>query len=525
MAGAKETPRQKMIGMMYLVLTAMLALNVSVEILKSFVIVNDAIEESNANFRQKVNVTYAQFEKAYVNNPDKIEDAWKKAQYIRHISDSVFQIVSDLKIGLIAFCENEPIDTIKSQFAQGLGLDDIVGRQDNYDGPTLYFMGQSETGATGRANDLFNTLNWYRNQLNKELGTDTSKVKVDLGIDGKFYDASGNSRRWEAQYFQHTIIVACLTILNKIQTSILNSENDVVAQLFAGTSDEDFKFDNIKARVLPKSTYVLEGDNYEAEIFVAAYDSKSKVSLNIGGQTYYGDSGFVLIRRPATTIGEQILRGTITVPTNSGAKDFTFETFYTVAAPQATVSAEKMNVFYIGVDNPVDAMGGGLTDATTEVAISNGSISKLSTGRYNVRVNSPGKTTVSVYQIAKDGKKLIGSKEFRVKRVPDPIAKINGQVEGIRNLDKNIFVSAGGLIASLKDFDFDLTVKISSFKLQISRSGEISNSMASNGNRFTDDMMNQIKRCKKGDKVWITEITAQMPDGKRDLGDIVITIL
>ncbi|MDR0618489.1 MAG: gliding motility protein GldM [Bacteroidales bacterium] len=525
MSGAKETPRQKMIGMMYLVLTAMLALNVSVEILKSFIIVNDAIEESNANFEQKVNATYAQFEKAYLNNPDKIGEAWEKARYVRHISDSVSKIVSDLKIGLIAFCENEPIDTINAQFARGLDIESIIGRQDNYDGPTLYFMGQSETGASGRAHDLFNTLNWYRNRLNEQLGNDTSKVRVDLGIDGKFYDAGGNSKRWEAQYFQHTIIVACLTILNKIQTSLLNSEHDVVAQLFAGTSDEGINFDNVEARILPKSTYVLQGSNYEAEIFVAGYDSKSKISVNIDGHTQTGDSGVVSIKRPATTVGEQIIRGTIRIPTNFGSKDYTFESSYTVAAPIATVSAEKMNVFYIGVDNDVSALGGGLTDANTVVKISNGTISKTSAGRYNVRVTTPGKTTVSVYRDSKEGTQLIGSKEFRVKRVPDPVAKINGQKEGIRNLDKNIFVGAGGLIANLKDFDFDLNVRISSFKLQISRSGELTANMNSNGNRFTPDMEAQIRRCKKGDKVFITEITAQMPDGKRDLGDMVISIL
>jgi hypothetical protein len=159
------------------------------------------------------------------------------------------------------------------------------------------------------------------------------------------------------------------------------------------------------------------------------------------------------------------------------------------------------------------------------VGISNGSIQKISAGVYNVRVTSPGKTFVNVYQVGKEGKKLIYSKEFRVKRIPDPIAKINGQDEGIRNIDKNIFANAGGLVAALKDFDFDYRVQISSFKLQIARSGEISASMPSDRNRFTEDMTNQIRRCKKGDKVWITEITVQMPEGKRVLGDMVINIL
>jgi gliding motility-associated protein GldM len=525
MSGAKETPRQKMIGMMYLVLTAMLALNVSVEILKSFIIVNEAMHESNQNFRRKTEASVALFQKAYMNNPDKMQDAWDKANYILSISDSVYHIVHNYKIGLIAFCENMPEDSVSAMLARDIPLTNIIGRQDNYDGPTLYFLGQSQTGATGRANDLYKTLRWYHRELSQVLGSDTSKVNIDFGINGKFKTADGENIRWEAQYFQHTIIVACLTILNKIQGSILNAENDVIMQLYSSTSDDDFKFDQIDARVLPKSTYVLQGANYEAEIFVAAFDSKSKISANIGGQIIYGDSGRVLLRRPTTTPGEYTLEGKIIVPSNFGFKEYTFKSEYTVAEPMATVSAERMNVFYIGVDNPISAMGGGLTDATTEVTISNGSISKLSSGNYNVRVITPGKTTVSVYQTSKEGTKLMGSKEFRVKRVPDPVAKINGQDEGIRNLDKNIFANAGGLVANLKDFDFDLRVQISSFKLQISRSGELTASMPSAGNRFSEDMENQIRRCRRGDKVFITEIIAQMPDGRRDLGDMVITIL
>ncbi len=525
MAGGKETPRQKMIGMMYLVLTAMLALNVSVEILKSFIIVNEAILESNINFRKKADASFALFQKAYMNNPEKMREAWDKAVYVRHISDSIYNIVGNYKIGMVSFCENIPEDTVRAVYASGLTLTGLINRQDNYDGPSLYFLGNSETGESGRANDLYKALDWYNNELHTILGSDTGKVNIDLGIHGKFKDASGQSLRWEAQYFKGTIIVACLTILNKIQSSVLNAENDVVMQLYSSTSDDDFKFDSIQARVLPVSNYVLQGANYEADIFVAAFDSKSKISVVINGQTLDGEGGSVLYKRPATTIGEQTIQGKILVPSNFGVKEYPFESKFTVAAPQATISADKMNVFYIGVDNEVSAMGGGLTDATTNVTISNGTITKRGSGLYNVRVTSGRTTTISVYKTEKGENRLMGSKEFRIKRVPDPVAKINGQEEGVRKLDKNVLAGSTGLVANMKDFDFDLRVTVSSFRMQVASGGEISGMMISNGNRFSDDMMARIKRCKRGDKVYITEITAQMPDGKRDLNDISITIL
>ena len=118
----------------------------------------------------------------------------------------------------------------------------------------------------------------------------------------------------------------------------------------------------------------------------------------------------------------------------------------------------------------------------------------------------------------------MGSQTYRVKRVPDPVARINGQDEGARNIDKNTLANAGGLLVSMKDFEFQLSIKIGSFSLQISKGQELTNVMRSSSNRFTDDMFQNIKRCKRGDKVFIQDIVAQMPDGNRSLGDMILTI-
>ncbi|MEG2666287.1 MAG: gliding motility protein GldM [Bacteroidales bacterium] len=520
MSAPNETPRQKMIGMMYLVLTAMLALNVSVEVLKSFLIVNDAAKETNKNFQNKVESMYVMFHKAYLGNPQKTEEAWNKAQSVQKSSKVLYDYINQLKYEVIAVSEKISIEEAKKLNPRN------IGRQDNYDDPTRFFIGESQSGNGGKAFELKKHIETYLNELRTILGADKSKVNFSgLNTNGTYYDASGKKQNWQMQYFYHTIIVADLAILNNLQTEVLNAEYDAVAQLYASVSDDDFKFDNISARAIANSNYVLVGNNYEAEIFVAAFDSKSHITATIGGTTYQGDSGRIKYVRTATTAGNQSISGQINVPSTFGTKSYPFTLNYIVAEPMATVSADAMNVMYVGVDNPVSAMAGGVSDANTRVAITNGSLTKKGAGSYTARVNTPGSNAiVSVYALNKGKEELMGSRSFRVKRIPDPIARINGQSPSIRNIDKNTLANAGGLLVSMQDFEFQLSLQVGAFALQVSRNQELSSTMRSNGNKFTSDMVDNIKRCKRGDKVFITDVTARMPEGNRLLGDMILTI-
>lgn len=515
MSGGKETPRQKMIGMMYLVLTAMLALNVSVEILKSFLIVNEAVRETNEVFIKKVDNQYLMFEKAYLANPEKVGENWEKAKKAKEISKTMFDYVEDLRINLIAYCENVPYERAKEMSAHE------IKAQDNYDKPSQFLIGQSESGVGGRAEALKNKLNEYRSEMLSLLSPgDQEKINIAIETAGPYYNASGQEVNWEVMFFSKTIIVANITILNKIKTDILNTEFDVVAQLYTSVSDEDFKFDNIEAKVVPASNYILVGGEYEAEIFVAAYDSKSNITATIGGQSYSGENGRIKFTRPASSVGNQSINGVINVQSGFGIKSYDFNMAYTVAPPMATVSADAMNVMYIGVNNPITAIAGGGTDENTRVTISSGSLTKTGSGTYNANVTTQGTTTLSVYV----NDKLMATKSFRVKRVPDPTARINGQEEGTSRLDKNTLASAGGIAVRMKDFDFNLNVQVASFSLQISKSGELSPLYQSSSNKFTSDMESAIRSCKRGDKIFIDPITAKMPDGLRTLPPIIITI-
>lgn len=511
-----------MIGMMYLVYTALLALNVSVAVLESFITINEALEVTNDSYVQKNEALYQRFRTAYTGNESKVGKAWGKAQEVQKKTKEVYDFLQETKAELIAFTEQIPLETARTLNPR------MIQRQDNYDDPTRFFIGIDEVAKNGRAYELHKKLHDYRNFLLEQVEErDRESVPLrTLHIEGtKYQNANGEEQSWEVFHFSHTIIVADLALLNKIQNDILNAENDIISYLYASISDEDFKFDNISARIVPVSNSVLVGSAYEAEIFVAAFDSKAKISATIDGRTYEGEEGIIRYKAPASTIGKRKVNGNIHVPASFGVKSYPFQFEYDVRQSTATVSADKMNVFYVGVDNPVSAIAGGITDENTRVEISNGTITKAKPGEYIVRVNRPGVEAV-VKVFAKEGGKetLMGSKTFRVKRVPDPVARINGQDEGVKKIDKSTLANSGGLLVSMKDFEFELSLKIASFNVQVSRNGELSPTMPSNGNRFSQNMVDNFNTCKRGDKVFITDIVAAMPEGNRTLGDMIITI-
>ncbi len=516
-----ETPRQRMISMMYLVLTALLALNVSVEIINAFIIVNESVETTNTNFGKKIEGTYSNFEIAYLGNPEKVKLKYDQAQKAKKYSKDLVEYINGLKFSLIAETENITLDEAKK-----VNLKDIK-RKDNYDTPTLFFIGK-EGGNKGKAFELKDKINKYRADM---LNLVDPKYKpfmdksVGLKTDEGYSDKDGKKQDWENHNFYRTITVAAVTILNKTIADVLNTEFDIVNQLYSSVSADDFKFDKIDAKVIPTSNYVLLGDQYQAEIFVAAYDTKSSISAEINGATVQGVNGMVLYKAAASSEGLKKYTGKINIKTSFGMKQYTFENEYIVAKPSATVSADKMNVFYIGVDNPVTVSVPGIGNEKVRPQMTGGTMTSKGGGKYIVQVNkaAPGAKAIININADFEGKvRSMGKSEFRVKRVPDPIPSIGGVNDGF--IEKGRMSSSGGVIAKLIDFDFDLTMVVTSFTMQTIKGGDLSPKLLSRGNKFTPEMMSEMSQAKRGQKFWFENITVKAPDGNRRLPSVNLTI-
>jgi gliding motility-associated protein GldM len=556
MAGYKETPRQKMISMMYLVLTAMLALNVSVEILNAFIIVNNGIVSTNKSFAEKIDWTMGKFKQQHAINQNKVGPYWDKALKASQNAENLIKYIEHLKLQVVMASEkcdstkavkkyykveyrpnpNKPNDSIPTLTLQ---LHDVSAR-DKYDESTHYFIGNSQDGSAGKARELKNKLIQFKKDMMQLVDPRAREnFKMGLNTDGPFFDADKKKQNFEMHHFYHTILAADVTILNKFINEIQTIEFDVVNHLFASISAEDFKFDAITARVVPQTRYVFQGEDYNAEIFVAAYDTKTSPEVYIldGADTITdaaipnarkieGVNGLVNLKVPAGGEGIKKYAGVIMVKTPSGATNkHYFKDEYVVARPSLTVSATKMNVFYIGVDNPVSISVPGVPTEKIKPSISIGSLRRDATGKdWIVTVPKEGmgkKTTISVS--AGDGKtsKSMGGVEFRVKRVPDPVPYVGRVESGGINRDELLVSSV--IPRMPQDFDFELNFIIQSFNFVSTSSGDIYQRPI-NGNQFTEEVKKFIRTARRGQKIWIESIVAKGPDGNRKLATVSLEI-
>ncbi len=517
MAGYKETPRQKMIGMMYLVLTALLALNVSVEILNAFLVVNESMETTNRTFSSKISDYYKSFEAQYQNEPVKVGPFWEKAKQTRKLSEEMKAYLNSVKYEAIAKSEKISIDSAKIRPLYRMKS------KDRYDETTNYFIGNSKDGSKGKAGEMKVKIAKFKEELLSVVDpADRTNIKLGLDLKGPFYDADHKEQNWEMHNFYHTILAANVTILNKLVAEVQNAELDVVNHLRSKIGAMDFKIDQVGATVVPKSQYVFQGENYEAEVFVTARDTKQEFTANIGGLRTSID-GVIKVSLPASSPGPKSVTGVVNMKKPDGSIVATPVKFdYIVAPPSLSVSATKMNVFYIGVDNPVSISAGGVSPDQINASITNGSISRNG-GEWVVRPDSPGKATVSVSAKLGDRMKSMGAVEYRVKNVPDPVAYIANSNGG--SVSRDLVLASGAIIPRMPaDFEFNLNFTITGFNFSGNRKGDIID-YAGNGNSLTAQMKDFIRGARRGEKIILEDIFAKGPDGKtRKLNSIVLTL-
>ncbi|MCE5175442.1 MAG: gliding motility protein GldM [Bacteroidales bacterium] len=533
MASHKETPRQKMIGMMYLVLTAMLALNVSKEVLDGFTVVNDNVQMTNDDFAQKRKGAYANFEKEYALNKNEVGPFLEKSKKAMKISAEMVNYIESLRDELISKTEKIPLDS-----ARRIPLK-MLRKKDNYTEPTRILIGSSEDGSNGKARALKKKIIEYRKKMLNLIDPKyRDQIALGLETDDKYYDAWGKKQSWELHYFYDIPLAADIPILNKFITEVNNAELEVVNGLLHEVSADDFKYDRIEAKVLPKTNYLFTGDQYEAEVIVAAYDTSRSpnvymmrgvdslsVSRKDQATLISSQNGRINFKFPVTTPGLQKYAGFVSVYDNSGKENtYHFKNEYFVAQPSLTVSATNMNVLYIGVSNPLSISVSGIPSENIYPTISTGTLRKNKGNGWLVTVPAGCKqTTISVSVKINKGMKQMGTENFRVKKLPDPDSYIASKKEGF--VSRNTLIEAGKIIAKMPDdFEFDYSFQIISFKMTMQRGFNVYH-YESQSNKLTDEMITQIRNTNRGQGIIFEEIVARDPDGsKRILSPLFITI-
>ncbi|MFN5223626.1 MAG: gliding motility protein GldM [Bacteroidota bacterium] len=527
MAGGNLSPRQRMIGMMYLVLTALLALNVSKEIINAFVTVNDSLETSNKNTTSRNERVYADFNKAMQNDAAKVGPFNEKAQKVKKFSSDMVTYIEQLKTDITIKVEG------LEKGAKVPAAKDIA-RKDDYDVPTNLLCGDKADGRGFLATNLKVKIDEFKKNVVGSLSpADQSafKARIDQVLNTKdpaAADVRDNKATWEMMNFYHNPVVATIALLTKFQADVRNVESEVINHLYTAIDAGSFKFDNLEARVIAPTSYVLNGQQYKADIFLAAFSSTSNPTITVGGSTIPVENGMGKYTVTASGVGEKKWGGVLRVkdPATNQDKEYPFEATYITAPPASIVSADKMNVLYIGVPNPMSISVPGIPDNNVTVSVAGGGVTLKKDGnsKYTATATTQGDANFNV-TAQMDGKGVgMGTVKYRVKRIPDPVASIMNSKGG--GISKSALANAPSVNAVLEGFDFDAKFKVTKFEVMVLRKGKDAiMCKPASSNLLTPEMKSAISGSGAGGKVIFENIKAQGPDGTtRSLGSLTFTL-
>ncbi len=528
MSGVKLSPRQKMINMMYLVLTAILALNVSSEVLNAFKTVNDGISSSNHSLRDKNADTYSVLQKQYERDSLKAKDAFIKAQRAKVLSTQLYTLLEQYKGQMIS---------------QAGGIDAANGkikRDDDIDIATRLFV--ENEGKTGK--DLKHQIENTRVELLKLL-SEADRAAEEKSLPLKTDDV-GQGKTWEYAKFNQVPVVAAVTLLSKYQNDLLSAESHVIETLFGDIDRDKHKVDKMAAMVMSPSSFVLQGEPYRADVMVAAYSSTQHPEVFIGqfdrsikkdelgnyaminsasdalplvnAQKVEVDGGSGKIVMPGNTIGNKKYSGVVRVKSpKEGYEFYPFEGEYQVAPKVAVVSPKMMNVMYVGLNNSIDVSVPGVasSDVSPILDAQGGTLIKNADGSYNAKVAIPGIAKVLVKAKVNGREVVMGEQQFRVKKVPSPVSTLDGVYEGGKiSLAK--MKSTRGVVPNVINFDYPVKFVIQSYLISYrsKKDDNISPPILVTGPAYTDKVRDIIDRkLQAGDDVFIDDVTVRGPAG------------
>ncbi len=498
MAGGKETPRQKMIGIMYLVLMAMLALNVSDTILNAFSTLNNSLQTSTKNVNNGLTQSVNAFEQTKMKeNPERARPILAKVKQAQKLAGDLDAYIEAVK---------------KELETAGGGRDPETGelnKRDDLDVSPHIMVSQK------KGYELQKKVNETREKLMALLDArDRASVTFSLEAnDAKKAGNDGVKKDWpESNFGDGTPLTASITILSKIQADIKNAESAVVRKFLAKMDEALVTLDAFAAVAVAPSSYIIQGQPYQAQVFLTAYDSKQNPDITVGGSKLSTADGKGVYNVNTSKEGEYTWVGTIRVKQTDGKEKIytTAPQKYTVARPSAVVSPDKMNVFYIGVNNPISVSAPGIPKEKLRVSISGGTLSG-SGGNYTVRVSGGSEATVTVSGEISPGKsQVLSSSKFRVKKVPNPIATFGGKASGV--LSAGTARGVGRLEAELKDFDFDLKFRVTKFTMVYIKPRQDAQFVTSADGSFSGQARNIINSVAPGDALYFTNVTVAGED-------------
>ncbi|MGB3774290.1 MAG: gliding motility protein GldM [Leeuwenhoekiella sp.] len=490
MAGGKLSPRQKMINLMYLVFIAMIAMNVDKEILSAFKIFDMKFTSSNQRLTDENQLAMTGLEAKADEQAAKYKPLLAKAKEVKVISDRFYSYLADIKDTL-----TEGVDT--SSYANLDTSSELAER---------WFTGDRYT----KKGDAFLVeLNKYKEEMAAALGPEFSDVNntVQSNFDtSPVENQDGKEVEWLKYNFEGYPLAASITRFTQMQNDVKSNESEIYSSLLQGQLSKDVSLSNYEAIVIPEKTAFFSGERFKGKVVLGRFDNSlnfDKVVIN-GKEVSNLKAGQVVLDFPAGNVGTQKITGELVYTEEGEPKSIPIKSEYAVInrPNSATISADKMNVVYRGVSNPMTISFAGVAD--NNVSASAPGLSRGGGSNYTMNPGSGREVTISVAGTLPDGSKVNDSKQFRIKDIPRPVGTVRGESDIIKMQRNTLGIATIG--ANLPDFDFDLNLQVTGFKVNVPGKPTVEVSGSKMNSRAND----LIRQAPRGSTVQIFDINARI---------------
>ena len=494
-----------MINLMYVVLMAMLAMNVSTEVLNGFSIVEEGLNRSTDNALKENLGIYDDFEAQMKSNPQKVRTWYEKAQQVKKMSNELYYFAEQLKCAIVKEADGEEGD-----------VNNIKNKED-LEAAAQVMLAPGK----GKGPKLQKMIEDYRSTMSNLLNDDRLKHIIESNLNTEVTgEAKALGKNWQEYMFEDMPVAAAVTLLTKLQSDVRYAEGEVLHTLVSNIDMKDIRVNKLSAFVIPNAQTIVRGDKFSAQIVMAAVDTTQQPKIFIGGRQMNLRNNTYEIVTGRT--GEFNLTGYITMMNGRGdviRRDFSQK--YTVVDPSATVSADLMNVLYAGYTNPISISIPGVPLNKVSATMSGGTLQPVGPGKYIARPAAVGRdVTISVQSLSTGQARQVGQFTFHVRKLPDPTAYLALGTNRYRGggLAKASLMGAEGVSAAIDDGLLDIQFKVLSFETVFFDNMGNAVPMASAGAHFSQRQKDAFRGLSRNRRFYISRVTAVGPDGiKRTL--------
>nr|WP_321231652.1 gliding motility protein GldM [uncultured Psychroserpens sp.] len=502
MAGGKLSARQKMINLMYLVFIAMMAMNMSKEVLSAFGLMEAKFADANVVTTDMNEKLLANLETKAEEKPAEFATAANKAKQISAASDDFYKYIETLKTDLLKrgkYSVDPETGKLPFEAMDKTALLDEA-----------WFTGDK---LTQKGQEVMSKINDYKTKVKGIIGDDVKYTKAIENFENRFSTAQeenkdGKKIDWLDYHFKGFPAIASFTKLTAMQNDVKVTEANMFNVFLGNTLDEAVSLKNYTAIVIADKSAFFAGEKFQGKVVLGKYANVTPTGLSVGGsavdlENAIDSTGAARLDFNVGGVGEHEIDGSFTFLEDGKPLEIPIKGNYVVVPRpnSATISADKMNVVYRGVTNPMTISFAGVPD--NKVQANGAGLTRGSgMGKYNMVPTSGREVTINVTATLDDGSKVSDKAIFRIKDIPKPTGKIVGQSDG--KLPRNN-VEIGKVSAELEDFDFDLPLTVTSFKFKVPGQP----SVVCSGNRLNGAAKSALRKAKRGATVQVFDIKSR----------------